>query len=70
MDGGFFADIDTDEYLSIAENMCICDFTTVAHIEPAIIGIYSYKVGTDLILIEEDGKKKFVDSKTGQDIIL
>lgn len=26
----FFADIDTEEYLSKADNMCICDFNTVA----------------------------------------
>ena len=49
----FFSDIDTEEYLSKADNMCICDFNTVANIEPAIITIYNCKVGTDIELVEE-----------------
>lgn len=58
----FFSDIDTEEYLSKADNMCICDFNTVANIEPAIIAIYNCKVGTDIELVEENGKKCFLDS--------
>ena len=64
----FFADIDTEEYLSKADNMCICDFNTVANIEPAILAIYDCKVGTDIELIEENGKKVFLDSNTGERI--
>ena len=64
----FFADIDTEEYLSKAYNMCICDFNTVANIEPAILAIYDCKVGTDIELIEENGKKVFLDSNTGERI--
>ena len=62
----FFSDIDTEEYLNIADNMCICDFNTIANIEPAILKIYNCKVGTDLELIDENGKKSFLDSKTGR----
>lgn len=68
MDGGFLPDIDTEEYLSKADNMCICDFNTVANIEPAILAIYDCKVGTDIELIEENGKKVFLDSNTGERI--
>ena len=60
--------IDTEEYLSKADNMCICDFNTVANIEPAILAIYDCKVGTDIELIEENGKKVFLDSNTGERI--
>ena len=62
----FFSDIDTEEYLGKADNMCICDFNTVANIEPAIITIYNCKVGTDIELVEENGKKFFLDSNTGK----
>lgn len=64
----FLSDIDTEEYLNKAENMCICDFNTVANIEPAILAIYNCKVGTDVELVEKDGKKKFIDNKTGDEL--
>ena len=44
------------------------DFNTVANIEPAILAIYDCKVGTDIELIEENGKKVFLDSNTGERI--
>lgn len=66
----FFSEIDTDEYLSDASNMCICDYNTVASIEPAIIAIYNLKIGADLMLIEENGRKKFIDNITGQEVKL
>ena len=42
------------------------DIDTVANIEPAIIAIYNCKVGTDIELVEENGKKFFLDSNTGK----
>lgn len=62
----FFSDIDTEEYLSDADNMSICDFNTIANIEPAILTIYNCKVGTDLELVDENGKKYFLDNSTGK----
>ena len=62
----FFSDIDTEEYLSEADNMCVCDFNTIANIEPAILKIYNCKVGTDVELLEKDGKKFFVNNNTGE----
>ena len=50
----FFSDIDTEEDLSKADNMCIC------------ITIYNCKVGTDIEIVEENGKKFFLDSNTGE----
>lgn len=66
----FLSDIDTDEYLSIADNMCVCDFNTVANIEPAILAIYNCEIGTDVELVEINGKKKFIDNNTGKDFIV
>jgi hypothetical protein len=54
----FLSDIDTDEYLSKSDNMCVCDFNTIANIEPAVLAIYNCKIGTDIELVEVDGKKK------------
>ena len=61
----FFSDIDTDEYLSDAKNLSVCDFNTVIEIEPAVILIYSYDVGSDLTLVCSNGIKMFVDTATG-----
>ena len=33
---------------------------------PAILAIYNCKVGTDIELVEENGKKIFLDSNTGK----
>lgn len=64
----FFSDIDTEEYLSDSENLAICDYNTIADIEPAIIGIYLLPIGTDLELVIEDGKRTFYDNNTGEQI--
>lgn len=64
----FLSDIDTDEYLSDPNNMTICDFNTVASIEPAILALYDYPVGTDVELVDDGKKKKFIDCKTGEEM--
>lgn len=66
----FFSNIDTDEYLNDANNMTICDFNTVANIEPAVLAIYLLPVGTDIELITSNGRKKFIDNNTGNEIKL
>ncbi|MEB3072775.1 hypothetical protein [Parvimonas sp. C2] len=50
--------------------MVVCDFNTVAEIEPAIITIYTLPVGTDLQLVKIDGKIKFFDNITEKEIDL
>ncbi|GAB3708710.1 DUF2185 domain-containing protein [Mariniluteicoccus flavus] len=60
---------DTQAYLDDPANSVVADFNTVAEIEPAVIGIYNFPVGTDLQLVEhQDGRKEFVDNETGQPI--
>jgi len=65
----FLSEIDTDEYLQDASNMVVCDWGTLFEIEPAIAPIFNMPIGTDLTLLYENGKKKFIDSNTGQEII-
>lgn len=62
----FLSEIDTDEYLSEADNFSVCDFNTVARIEPAVLLIYDMEVGTDLELVVNDGKKYFADASSGE----
>ncbi len=64
----FLSDIDTDEFLEDAKHMAICDWGTIIEIEPAVAMIYELPVGTELTLEVENGKKIFVNSKTGKEL--
>lgn len=70
LDSGWMAigDSDTQEYLDQAENLTIVDFNTFANIEPSILKIYNLPVGTDLEFRNDNGKKYFIDNKTGKPI--
>ena len=58
--------IDTEEYLSHAENMSICDWSTIVEIEPAVLSIFNMPIGTELTIIYEDERLYFLDTITGQ----
>lgn len=62
----FISDIDTDEFLSDSSHMLVCDWGTIFEIEPAILPIFNLPVGTELELIYEGGKKRFINSETGE----
>ena len=62
----FLSEIDTEEYLSHAENMSVCDWSTILEIEPAVLSIYNMPIGTELIIIYEGEKQYFIDSNSGQ----
>lgn len=64
----FLSDIDTEEFLSNPDNMVICDWGTVFEIEPAIMAIFDLPVGTDITLIEDNGKKYFVYTDSGEKV--
>lgn len=66
----FFSAADDSEYLNNPENLVVCDYNTVAEIEPAIIAIYLFPIGTDLELVIENGKRHFVDNLTGNTVEL
>lgn len=64
----FFSDIDDDDFINNPDNLAICDFNTIANIEPALIGIYLLPVGSDLQLVVENGKISFFDNITGKQV--
>lgn len=66
----FLSDIDDDEFINDPKNLAVCDFNTVANIEPAILGIYNLPVGSDLQLVVQDGKIRFYDNNTEKEIRL
>lgn len=66
----FFSDIDDDDFINNPDNLLVCDFNTVANIEPAILAIYNMPVGSDLQLVTEGGKIKFYDNLTEKEVQL
>ena len=62
----FLSEIDTEEYLSHAENMSICDWSTIVDIEPAVLSIFNMPIGTELTMIYEEERVCFLDTVTGQ----
>ena len=62
----FLSEIDTEEYLSNAENMSICDWSTIVEIEPAVLSIFNMPIGTELTMIYEEERVCFLDTITGQ----
>ena len=62
----FLSEIDTEDYLSHAENMSICDWSTIVEIEPAVLSIFNMPIGTELTIIYEDERVCFLDTITGQ----
>ena len=62
----FLSEIDTEEYLSHAENMSICDWSTIVEIETAVLSIFNMPIGTELTIIYEDERVYFLDSNSGQ----
>ena len=62
----FLSEIDTEDYLSHAENMSICDWSTIVEIEPAVLSIFNMPIGTELTMIYEDERVCFLDTITGQ----
>lgn len=59
-------DTDTQDDINDSKNIAVADFNTLANIEPAILAIYDFPVGTDLGSRVEDDKKIFVDTRTGR----
>jgi hypothetical protein len=64
----FFSDIDDNDFLNNPSNLVVCDFNTVANIEPAILGIYLLPVGSDLQLVKENNKITFYDNLTEKEV--
>ena len=63
-----FGDSDNDEYVNDPKNLTVVDLNTLINIEPTILNVYEMPIGTDLIFIEEDGEKYFINAKTNEQI--
>jgi len=62
-----FSHLDTSQYLADAANLQVVAFNQVCSIEPALIGIYDFPVGSDLQLVD-DGRIRIVETATGREI--
>ncbi len=60
--------VDTSDYLNDTSNWKIADFNEVCAIEPALIGIWDLKVGSDLQVVRDERGIRVVDTPTGRDI--
>lgn len=38
----FFSSMDDDDYVNNVNNLAVCDFNTVANIEPLVLGYYTF----------------------------
>ncbi|MFW0791378.1 DUF2185 domain-containing protein [Gordonia sp. CPCC 205333] len=59
------SDVDTEEFLNSDGCWRIVDFNEACNIEPALIGIWDFPVGTDLELVRDSGALYIVDAATG-----
>jgi len=51
-----------ESILNNPDNLVVCDFNTIANIEPALIGVYLFQVRSDLQLVTQGGKILFYDN--------
>ncbi len=65
----FFSDIDTSEFLSSVGNMQVIDWDSMVRIEPAVLAILDLPIGSDLVFIEDNGKKHFYDANSGKTVV-
>ncbi len=63
-----FSHIDSSEYLADASNLQVTDFNLACAIEPALIGICDFPVGSDLQIVDEGQGITIVDTATGRPI--
>lgn len=63
-----FSHIDSSEYLADTRNLEVVDFNAVCAIEPALIGIYDFPVGSDLQIVDDGERIRVVDTPTGEEI--
>lgn len=63
-----FSHLDTSAYLADSSNMKVVDFNTLCEIEPALIGIWDFPVGSDLQIVDEGEGLRIVDTRSGREI--
>lgn len=60
--------IDTVEYLRDKSSWQIVAFNDVCNIEPALVGIYNFPVGSDLQIVRDERGISIYDTPTGRQI--
>jgi hypothetical protein len=60
--------LDTSAYLSDPSNWRIADYNDLCAIEPALIGIWNFPVGSDLQLVRDELGIRIVDTPTGREV--
>jgi hypothetical protein len=60
--------IDTTDYLNDNNNWQIVAFNDVCNVEPALIGIYDFPVGSDLQIVRDELGIHVVETSTGREI--
>ena len=63
-----FGNKDNDDYVNNPKNLAVVDLNTLINIEPTVLNVYEMPIGTDLIFINENGEKYFINSKTNEQI--
>ena len=63
-----FSSIDSQAYLADPSNLQVADFNAVCALEPALIGIYDFPVGSDLQIVDDGSGIQVVDTATGREI--
>ena len=63
-----FGDSDNDDYVNNPKNLTVVALNTLVNIEPTVLNVYEMPIGTDLIFINENGEKYFINSKTNEQI--
>lgn len=61
-----FSHIDSDEYLADSENFQIVDFNRLCELEPLLIGIWDFPVGSDLQIVDDGAGLQLVDTESGR----
>lgn len=59
---------DTPEYLNTRGNLVIADFNAVCMVEPALIGIWDFPEGSDLMLHKDAAGIHVIDVPTNREI--
>lgn len=61
-----FSHIDTTAYLHDASNLEIVDYNRMCELEPALIGVWDFPVGSDLQIVVEEAGTRVVETATGR----
>ena len=62
------SDLDTSEYLNDPGNWCVVDYNELCGIEPALIGIWNFPVGSQLQIVRDGRGIQIVETRSGRQI--